>query len=668
MGKQSGTIVLALTLITVPVLGCGGGDSKARTKHSGSANLKKESTATPSDTATQPDPKVTVAIVAAPTAALDQGASFAFAAVVNGAADLDVTWKASQGSISASGLFVAPAAGGTVTVTATSAADPTVSDTVTVSVNHVTVAASGPTGLYDVTTAKYTATVAGTVLTKSVTWSVAGTGDVGSVDAAGIFTPNPHRGGYTATVKATSAADATKSASVNVSVWASSIAVQPATVTLFPGESAQLAVQAVGVGSNAVWSADGGSITPAGLYTAPGTTGSFTVTAQSTQAPWLSATAAVTVVLRPVITVSGTATDLLPGGTASFAASVTNGAAGVVWSADCGTIDQAGNYTAPAAPAVCHIAAASAAYPGVTTTITVTICGALDTVLTYANPGTTPADTRDDVITSRVRLAFAAAGTMFTSYDSLDAAWLSTQAAPLASARTYGGPGLDGRWFTADDAVGAFYAVLADGNGLQSGYARHGTAGTDGVYGTADDEILEVVTYARNAAGQVTTATHAVTAGADALWGTADDGIASFDVYAYDGAGFLVRAELLNGAGKINRYRTFANDAYGRPVTVTNYVNPGVTQTWLDGDDRYNRQYLYAYDEQGRPATVVEKVFVSADSTPQPANDREVVYTYAGNDRMPVAMDQFSSGGDKLIGTADDTLRAYERSSQVCPW
>ncbi|MBL0312145.1 MAG: PKD domain-containing protein [Holophagaceae bacterium] len=82
-------------------------------------------------------PVVAVSITPA-TATIDTGATQQFTASVTGSANTAVTWTATGGTVSATGLYTAPATAGTYTVTATSAADTTKSASATVTVNPVT--------------------------------------------------------------------------------------------------------------------------------------------------------------------------------------------------------------------------------------------------------------------------------------------------------------------------------------------------------------------------------------------------------------------------------------------------------------------------------------------------------------------------------------------------
>ena len=69
------------------------------------------------------------------TAMLQAGQALAFTVKVKGLVRSDVTWKAEAGSFSEGGMYTAPSEPGTYLLTATSAADPSVSATVTVIVN-----------------------------------------------------------------------------------------------------------------------------------------------------------------------------------------------------------------------------------------------------------------------------------------------------------------------------------------------------------------------------------------------------------------------------------------------------------------------------------------------------------------------------------------------------
>ena len=165
-------------------------------------------------------PSGTVAASISPaTATLQSAGTQQFTATVINSNNTAVTWSASQGSISNSGLFTAPTVtqNTVVHVTAASVADPTKNAVATVTVQpppqvivsivptSATVASSG--------TYQFTATVQNTTNT-AVTWSAS----IGSVSANGLFSAPAVKAITTGTVTATSVADRTKSASASVTI------------------------------------------------------------------------------------------------------------------------------------------------------------------------------------------------------------------------------------------------------------------------------------------------------------------------------------------------------------------------------------------------------------------------------------------------------------------
>jgi plastocyanin len=175
----------------------------------------------------------------------------------------------------------------------------------------------------------------------AVTWSLAEPTGCGSIAASGVYTaPGAAASCH---VIATSVADPTASAEAAATVTAPPAPPPPpppppssVAVTISPGSAAvdacrTLAFQATvsGASSSAVtWSVQegsvGGSITQAGVYTAPSVAGTYHVLATSQAAPTSSATVAVTVAERILgVAVSPGTTTLTPGATAQFTATVT---------------------------------------------------------------------------------------------------------------------------------------------------------------------------------------------------------------------------------------------------------------------------------------------------------------------------------------------------------
>lgn len=124
----------------------------------------------------------------------------------------------------------------------------------------------------------------------AVNWQVnqttGGNPMVGMIDSTGLYTapalvPNPP----TVTVTAALQSDSTKTGSSSVTILALSsitgpLVVSPAISSLTTSQTLQLQVLTPGVGNGDVsWTADGGTITPGGLYTPPSTQGAYTVKA-----------------------------------------------------------------------------------------------------------------------------------------------------------------------------------------------------------------------------------------------------------------------------------------------------------------------------------------------------------------------------------------------------
>lgn len=264
----------------------------------GTATVAVNAPAAPTSTITS------VAVTCSPTTVAPGGTAQCSANVQGtGSYSSAVTWAASGGSITASGLVTAPASAGNLMVTATSAQDPTRTGAATLAVNapastitsvavtcsQTTVATGG--------TAQCSASVQGTgSYNSAVTWAVSR----GSVTTNGLVTAPASAG--TMAVTATSAQDASKTASANLAVNApastiTSVAVTCSPTTVAPGGTAQCSANVQGTGSynSAVtWTASAGTISAGGALTAP-QSGSVTVTATSVQDTTITAKATVTV-------------------------------------------------------------------------------------------------------------------------------------------------------------------------------------------------------------------------------------------------------------------------------------------------------------------------------------------------------------------------------------
>ncbi|MBM7116984.1 beta strand repeat-containing protein [Archangium primigenium] len=316
---------------------------------------------------------------------VDQGAVVQFASTVTGVSNTSVTWSVTGGgTITASGIYTAPAQEGTITVIATSVADPTKKGSATLTVRPVQVSITPPSQtIAESGTAAFYATVTGTTASTAVTWSVEGGSANGTISASGLYTAPAKAGTYT--VVATSVANPAKKATAQVTVGAVSVTISPESVTLTPGTTATFRLTVTGSSNTAaLWSVvggdDNGTITSAGVYTAPARAGTYTVVGALASHPDKKAQATVTVTSTTAVSVSitpGSAT-IATGGSATFSAQVTGASdTSVTWSvregATAGSISAEGVYTAPAQPGLYTVVATSVSNPGASATAQVRV-------------------------------------------------------------------------------------------------------------------------------------------------------------------------------------------------------------------------------------------------------------------------------------------------------
>ena len=296
--------------------------------------------------------------------------------------------------MTSAGAYTAPALAGTYHVIATSAADTTVSGTSTITVTApppppAAIAVSITPSTAAVTTggtAAFTATVANTS-NQSVTWSIQEGAAGGTIAGGGVYTAPAAAGTYH--VLATSVADTTASAAATVTVTAPpiSVAINPVSATVTASGRVTFSATVSNSSNQGVtWSvregASGGSVTSAGLYTAPSTAGTYHVVATSQADTTKTSTAAVTVSAPPPVSVavSPTTASVGAGATVAFTATVSNSSnQGVTWSvregASGGAVTSAGVYTAPSAAGTYHVVATSQADATKSATATVTVTG-----------------------------------------------------------------------------------------------------------------------------------------------------------------------------------------------------------------------------------------------------------------------------------------------------
>jgi uncharacterized protein (TIGR03437 family) len=219
----------------------------------------------------------------------------------------------------------------------------------------------------------------------AVTWTLSPA--VGTISAAGLYTaPAIIAADQEVSVMATSVADPTKSASATVALSPTvRLSLTPLSAALTASQTQQLTATVGGASNPAVtWSLNPvvGSISAAGLYTAPATiTDAQTVTARATSAADPTKFASATVTLSPTVTISLTPLSAtLKASQSQQLTAIVGGAsnAAVTWSSSpaVGVISAAGLYTAPATittPQTVTVKATSVADPTKSASATVTL-------------------------------------------------------------------------------------------------------------------------------------------------------------------------------------------------------------------------------------------------------------------------------------------------------
>jgi len=259
---------------------------------------------------------------------------------------------------------------------------------------------------------QFTAQVTGTTDT-SVKWMV-DEADGGTVDATGLYTAPATEGTYHVRAEHSSQVSlpSVKGASgvVHVKKGAAAqpvaVAVSPSAATLPASGSRSFAAAVTGTTNLSVtWSvqpgSNCGSISAAGVYTAPPAGTTCTVVATSAADTTKSGSATVTVTPAPVISVavSPGSASIATGGTVTFSATVSGTIAGqssaVTWSvpAGAGSINaSSGAYVAPATAGTYVVTAASVADPSKTATATVTVTAPPPVVAISIVPATATLD------------------------------------------------------------------------------------------------------------------------------------------------------------------------------------------------------------------------------------------------------------------------------------
>jgi hypothetical protein len=361
-----------------------------------------------SSSSTNSNSPITVALTPS-SANVPAGWTTQFTATVTGA-NSSVTWSvdgvaggnSTVGTISTAGKYTAPAQTGSHTVTASSVVQTTANATATVKV--VSGIAISPTSA-DLSPGQVQQfTAASSIPNNSeVNWSVdgvaGGNSTAGTISSTGLYTAPASPGAHT--VSATSTVDSSSNATASVAVF--TLSVSPPSATLASAATQQFAADFQGLSNGTVtWSVNtipGGNstvgvITSAGLYTAPSSAGSYTITATTTADTSAIASATATVF---AFGVSPSGAAINPSATQQFNVTAQGISTSVTWAVDgiangnssFGTIDSHGLYTAPFAVGGHTITATSTVDPSLVASSSLAVMNYIpDAVLTYHNDDT----------------------------------------------------------------------------------------------------------------------------------------------------------------------------------------------------------------------------------------------------------------------------------------
>lgn len=162
------------------------------------------------------------------------------------------------------------------------------------------------------------------------------------------------------------------------------VTITPEATTITPSSTLTLQATVTGATDERVtWTSSGGSVTNAGVFTAPTTTGSYTVTATSVADPTASATSTITVANATGVTVvvSPTSINVAPNAEVQLTATVTGTTNKLVtWTASAGSVNSEGVFTAPSTTGAVTVTATSVADPTASAFSRVTVTNTAPTV------------------------------------------------------------------------------------------------------------------------------------------------------------------------------------------------------------------------------------------------------------------------------------------------
>ena len=364
---------------------------------------------------------------------VSEGSTIAFSATVNGQPSSNIIWTVLEGpaggTITAGGTYTSPQGTGTFHVVAANAANPSQfaeAEVVVVPSSVSLTVSPSTTYLLSGETQQFNAQVAGTTNT-SVTFAVEETGG-GAVSSTGLYTTPATTGTFHVVV--TSVADPHRTAVVTITIIPATIS--PAQISMGPGGTETFTASFPGLPDPTVdysvqEGANGGTISSSGVYKADNHVGPFHILAASPSYPAIHVSASVFITYSSgiTVTVSPPTANIFRGGVQAFTAVVGNSInQSVKWSVvetGGGSIDQQGNYTAPAVAGVYHVKAVSLVDPSSSGEAAVNVQGISvvlsvtpSTVVTNTNPLTATVGPQEQITVNAAVLGSSNQGVTYS--------------------------------------------------------------------------------------------------------------------------------------------------------------------------------------------------------------------------------------------------------------
>ena len=346
-----------------------------------------------------PPPAIVVTITSPSSTPLVAGGSETFTVTVaNDPNSAGVTWSITSGGGTLSAITATsvtytaptPVTTATAVITATSKSDTSKVTSFTVTLTPIAVTSTTtPVVMIAGASQTFTVTVTGdTTLNAGVTWSItSGGGTLSAITATSVtYTAPTPVTSITAVITATSKTDPSKTVTFTVTLTPISVAITTTPVAMVAGATQTFAATVsndITPSAGVTWSASVGTITAAGVYTAPTPVATATATITATSKTDTTKSSTATVTLTPIAVTIPTTPTAIPGaGTEAITATVSGDQtlnAGVTWSITSGggtltaVTTTSVTYTAPLPVTTANAVITATSKTDTTKTATITI-------------------------------------------------------------------------------------------------------------------------------------------------------------------------------------------------------------------------------------------------------------------------------------------------------